>query len=153
MPGPQSAPIVLSLTGRLLQRVARCCCARPALTVSVAFAFAALGVAYAAHSLTLETSKFHLLPLHQRYATLYRRQRPAHARRGRSRHLSSCAKPAGPASFMSGFINAAEFVPFLRETGAPVVAKPFAVNELRSVVRRLIRPDSDKSGRVPALPA
>jgi hopanoid biosynthesis associated RND transporter like protein HpnN len=50
----------------------RLCCARPALTVSVAFAFAALGAGYAAHSLTLETSKFHLLPLHQRYATLYK---------------------------------------------------------------------------------
>ena len=62
----------LSLTGRLLQRVVRLCCARPALTVFVAFAFAALGVGYAAHSLTLETSKFHLLPLHQRYATLYK---------------------------------------------------------------------------------
>ena len=31
-----------------------------------------LGAGYAAHSLTLETSKFHLLPLHQRYATLYK---------------------------------------------------------------------------------
>jgi CheY-like chemotaxis protein len=40
--------------------------------------------------------------------------------------------------FMSGFTNAAEFVPFLRETGTPVVAKPFDVNELRSVVRRLV---------------
>src|ERR1700682_1796971 len=72
MPGRQSAPIMLSLTGRLLQRVVQVCCARPGLTVVVAFAFAALGVGYAAHSLTLETSKFHLLPLHQRYATLYR---------------------------------------------------------------------------------
>ena len=50
----------------------RLCCAHPALTVSVAVAFAALGAGYAAHSLTLETSKFHLLPLHQRYATLYK---------------------------------------------------------------------------------
>ena len=33
---------------------------------------AALGAGYAAHSLTLETSKFHLLPLHQPYATLYK---------------------------------------------------------------------------------
>jgi hopanoid biosynthesis associated RND transporter like protein HpnN len=72
MPERQSEPVALSLTGRLLQRVVQCCCARPALTVSVAFAFAALGVGYAAHSLTLETSKFHLLPLHQRYATLYK---------------------------------------------------------------------------------
>ena len=72
MSGLRSPPIVLSLTGRLLQRVVQCCCARPALTVFVAFALAALGVGYAAHSLTLETSKFHLLPLHQRYATLYK---------------------------------------------------------------------------------
>lgn len=50
----------------------RLSCARPGLTVFVALAFAALGVGYAAHSLTLETSKFHLLPLHQRYATLYK---------------------------------------------------------------------------------
>jgi hopanoid biosynthesis associated RND transporter like protein HpnN len=72
MPGPRSAPSALSLTGRLLQRVVQVCCARPALTVLVAFALAALGVGYAAHSLTIETSKFHLLPLHQRYATLYK---------------------------------------------------------------------------------
>src|SRR5712664_3188982 len=72
MPGRRSEPTVLSLTGRLLQHVVQVCCARPALTVLVAFAFAALGVGYAAHSLTLETSKFHLLPLHQRYATLYK---------------------------------------------------------------------------------
>src|SRR6266481_6204229 len=72
MPGRRSEPTVLSLTGRLLQHVVQVCCARPALTVLVAFVFAALGVGYAAHSLTLETSKFHLLPLHQRYASLYK---------------------------------------------------------------------------------
>src|SRR5580765_6546962 len=72
MPGRRSESTVLSLTSRLLQHVVQVCCARPALTVLVAFAFAALGVGYAAHSLTLETSKFHLLPLHQRYATLYK---------------------------------------------------------------------------------
>ena len=64
--------VALSLTARILQTVVRLCCARPALTVSVAFALAALGAGYAAHSLTLETSKFHLLPLHQRYSTLYK---------------------------------------------------------------------------------
>ena len=63
---------MLSLTGRLLQRLVQVCCTRPALTLVVAFALAALGVGYAAHSLTIETSKFHLLPLHQRYATLYK---------------------------------------------------------------------------------
>jgi uncharacterized protein len=50
----------------------RLSCARPALTVSVGLALAALGAGYAAHSLTLETSKFHLLPLHQPYAMLYK---------------------------------------------------------------------------------
>ncbi len=40
--------------------------------------------------------------------------------------------------FMSGFTNAAEFVPFLREAGTPVVAKPFDVPELRRTVARLL---------------
>ena len=40
--------------------------------------------------------------------------------------------------FMSGFTNAAEFVPFLRETGTPVVAKPFDVRELRRAVAQLL---------------
>jgi hypothetical protein len=44
----------------------------PGLTVSLGVVHAALGVGYAAHSLTLETSKFHQLPLHQRYASLYK---------------------------------------------------------------------------------
>src|SRR4029077_17407117 len=64
--------VPLSLTGRILQTLVRLSCARPGLTVSVALALAALGAGYAAHSMTLETSKFHLLPLHQRYATLYK---------------------------------------------------------------------------------
>jgi predicted RND superfamily exporter protein len=72
MPARRPAPSTLSLTGRLLQRVVRLCCARPALTVSLGAALAVLGAGYAAHSLTLETSKFHLLPLHQRYASLYK---------------------------------------------------------------------------------
>jgi hypothetical protein len=55
-----------------LQALVRFCCARPVLTIVVALAAAAAGVGYSAHSLTLETSKFHLLPLHQRYATLYK---------------------------------------------------------------------------------
>lgn len=40
--------------------------------------------------------------------------------------------------FMSGFTNAAEFVPFLREVGTPIVAKPFDVPELRRAVARLL---------------
>src|ERR1051326_5153415 len=62
----------LSRTGRLLQRTVRLCCARPALTLVLGVVFAALGGAYAWHALTLDTSKFHLLPTHQRYATLYK---------------------------------------------------------------------------------
>ena len=68
----QSSPSSLSLTGILLQRVVRVCCTYPASTVSLGVVLAVLGVGYAAHSLTLETSKFHLLPLHQRYASLYK---------------------------------------------------------------------------------
>ena len=54
----------LSVTSRVLQAVVRFCCARPAVTVLVGLATAAVSVGYAAHSLTFETSKFHLLPLH-----------------------------------------------------------------------------------------
>jgi uncharacterized protein len=52
--------------------VVRLCCSRPGLTVVTGGIFALLGLAYAAHSLTLETSKFGLLPSHQRYAELYK---------------------------------------------------------------------------------
>jgi len=62
----------LSLTGRILQTVVRLSCARPVLTVFAAVVLAALGVGYTAYALRLETSKFHLLPLHQPYATLYK---------------------------------------------------------------------------------
>jgi hopanoid biosynthesis associated RND transporter like protein HpnN len=62
----------LSVTSQVLQAVVRLCCARPAVTVLVGIAAAAVSVGYAAHSLTFETSKFHLLPLHQPYATLYK---------------------------------------------------------------------------------
>jgi len=53
------------------------------------------------------------------------------------------AVQAGPSPrpavlFMSGFTNAAEFVPFLCETGTRVVAKPFDVPELRLAVRQLV---------------
>jgi two-component system C4-dicarboxylate transport response regulator DctD len=54
------------------------------------------------------------------------------------RAVQSQPTPRPAIVFMSGFTNATEFVPFLRETGAPVVAKPFDVHELRSVVRRLV---------------
>jgi hypothetical protein len=61
-----------SLTGRILQTVVRFSCARPALTLFTALVLAALGVGHAALALRLETSTFHILPLHQSYATLYR---------------------------------------------------------------------------------
>jgi hypothetical protein len=72
MPEDEPRLSSLSLTARLLQRVVRVCCARPALTVVVGVVFAALGGGYAWHSLTLQTSKFHLLPANQPYATLYK---------------------------------------------------------------------------------
>jgi hypothetical protein len=55
----------LSPTGRILQSIVRLSCARPALTVFIGVVLAALGAGYSAHSLRLETSKFHLLPLNQ----------------------------------------------------------------------------------------
>jgi len=58
--------VAVSLTGRILQAVVRLSCARPIVTVLVACVLAALGTGYAAQFLTLETSKFHLLPLHHR---------------------------------------------------------------------------------------
>jgi uncharacterized protein len=61
-----------SLTSRILQTVVRLSCVRPTLTVFTAVVLAALGVGYTAYALRLETSKFHLLPLHQPYATLYK---------------------------------------------------------------------------------
>ncbi len=62
----------LSLTARLLQRVVRVSIARPALTIVLGVVLAALGGGYAWHALTLQTSKFHLLPANQPYATLYK---------------------------------------------------------------------------------
>jgi hypothetical protein len=50
------SPSLLSLTGKLLQRLARVCRAHLALTVSWGVVLAALDVGYAAHSLTVETS-------------------------------------------------------------------------------------------------
>jgi len=62
----------LSFTGRILQWIVWFCCVRPKVTVIVALATAAISTGYSAHYLTFETSKFHLLPLGQRYATLYK---------------------------------------------------------------------------------
>ena len=68
--GPRPPP--LSLTARLLRSAVRVCCVRPALTVIVGFALAALGGGHAWQALTLQTSKFHMLPANQPYATLYK---------------------------------------------------------------------------------
>src|ERR1051325_11765486 len=72
MPDGDARSSPLSLTARFLQRVVRVCIARPALTVVLGLALAALGGGYAWHTLTLQTSKFHLLPANQPYATLYK---------------------------------------------------------------------------------
>jgi hypothetical protein len=55
-----------------LQAIVWFCCVRPKVTVIVALVTAALSIGYSTHFLTFETSKFHLLPLGQRYATLYK---------------------------------------------------------------------------------
>jgi hypothetical protein len=56
VPARRPAPSLLSLTGKVLQRLVGVCCARPALTVFLGVVLAAPGVGYAAHSLTVETS-------------------------------------------------------------------------------------------------
>ena len=61
----------MGATGRVLQRLVGLCCTRPWLTVSIGVLLAGLGFGHAARSLTLETSKFQLLPSNQRWATLY----------------------------------------------------------------------------------
>ncbi|MBI4610489.1 MAG: MMPL family transporter [Candidatus Rokubacteria bacterium] len=64
--------IAISRTGRLLRRVVRVACERPALTVVLSLALAGGGIAYALSAITFKTSTLHLLPPGQRYATLYR---------------------------------------------------------------------------------
>jgi hopanoid biosynthesis associated RND transporter like protein HpnN len=59
-------------TGRLLRRVVALSCARPLLTIGLAVGLAVMALGYSAHALKLETSKFHLLPLHKPYAALYK---------------------------------------------------------------------------------
>ena len=66
------APPSLSLTAGSCSAVVRIVLRPPGADGPRGPPVAALGVGYAAHSLTLETSKFHLLPLHQPYATLYK---------------------------------------------------------------------------------
>ncbi len=48
---------------------------------------------------------------------------------------------AAPAMlFLSGFHDSAKYLPFVRETGVAVLAKPFELTELRQTVRRLLEP-------------
>jgi hopanoid biosynthesis associated RND transporter like protein HpnN len=60
-----------SRTGRLLRRLVRVSCRRPALTILVAVALAALSVLYALHALTFATSTRALLPRDRPYIQRY----------------------------------------------------------------------------------
>jgi CheY-like chemotaxis protein len=46
--------------------------------------------------------------------------------------------------FMTAHVNVDEFIPFLNEVGAPVLQKPFSVEELRATVSRLVGPPSPR---------
>jgi hopanoid biosynthesis associated RND transporter like protein HpnN len=60
-----------STTGRVLRRLVRVACRRPALTVILSLALAAAGVGYTVAALTFKTSGRDLLPPGQRYAVLF----------------------------------------------------------------------------------
>jgi uncharacterized protein len=63
--------IVISKTGRVLQRLVRVACARPALTVLLSVALAILGIAYTLHALTFKTSGRDVLPQDASYVKRY----------------------------------------------------------------------------------
>ena len=63
--------IVISRTGRVLRRVVRLSCRRPAITVGVSLLLAAVAIAYTAHALTFKTSTRALLPQSAGYVTRY----------------------------------------------------------------------------------
>jgi len=46
--------------------------------------------------------------------------------------------------FMTAHQNVEEFVPFLKEVSAPVLQKPFSVEELRSTVAQIVGPPSPR---------
>jgi CheY-like chemotaxis protein len=46
--------------------------------------------------------------------------------------------------FMTAHQNVDEFIPFLNEVGAPVLQKPFSVEELRTTVSRIVGPPSTR---------
>ena len=63
--------IVISRTGRILRRVVRLSCRRPAVTVAISLLLAAVAIAYTAHSLTFKTSTRALLPQNAGYVARY----------------------------------------------------------------------------------
>ncbi len=63
--------IAISRTGRVLRRVVRLSCRRPAITVGVSLLLAAVAIAYTAHALTFKTSTRALLPQSAGYVTRY----------------------------------------------------------------------------------
>jgi hopanoid biosynthesis associated RND transporter like protein HpnN len=63
--------IVISRTGRVLRRLVRLSCRRPAVTVAISLLLAAAAVAYTAHALTFKTSTRALLPQDAGYVVRY----------------------------------------------------------------------------------
>ena len=63
--------IVISRTGRLLRRLVRVSCARPAVTVALSLALSVLGIAYTLHALTFNTSGRDVLPQNESYVKRY----------------------------------------------------------------------------------
>ncbi|MEX2224793.1 MAG: MMPL family transporter [Candidatus Rokuibacteriota bacterium] len=63
--------IAISRTGRVLRRLVRLSCRRPAVTVAIALLLAALSIAYTTHALTFKTSTRALLPQDAGYVIRY----------------------------------------------------------------------------------
>jgi hopanoid biosynthesis associated RND transporter like protein HpnN len=63
--------IALSRTGRVLRRVVRLCCRRPAVTVAICLLLAGLAAAYTSYALTFKTSTRALLPQGAGYVMRY----------------------------------------------------------------------------------
>jgi len=63
--------IAISRTGRVLRRLVRLSCRRPAVTVAISLLLAAAAVAYTAHALTFKTSTRALLPQDAGYVARY----------------------------------------------------------------------------------
>src|SRR6185295_10047847 len=63
--------IAISRTGRVLRRLVRLSCRRPAVTVAIALLLAAVAVAYTTYALTFKTSTRALLPQDAGYVLRY----------------------------------------------------------------------------------